>query len=151
MPTDDCQPAKDGTAHRCPVEAFTEVVIAGSQDEARASTGSSRTRLAVVERGRPRSVVLQCPCGCGELLVLNVDRAAGSAWRLRRREGRITLMPSVWRTSGCRSHFILWENRVWLCSVAGDEDEPRWPEEMDAELRAEWSRIRTEMQRPTRR
>lgn len=151
MPTDDWQPVHEGTVHRCRLEAFTEVVIAGSQEEARASVGSSRTRLAVVERGRPRSVVLQCPCGCDELLVLNVDRTAGPAWRLRLREGRVSLIPSVWRTTGCESHFVLWENRIWWCDFLADDEEEPWPEEMDAELRAEWRRIRSENRRPTRR
>lgn len=135
---------QSGLARR--VEAFSEVVITASQGEARASIAMSPTRLALVQRGPPRSVLFQCPCGCGDTISMNVDPAAGRAWRLRVREGRLTLMPSVWRTTGCRSHFILWDNGVWWCRFADDEDEDEtWPAEMQAELRAEWRRIRATM------
>jgi len=71
---------------------------------------------------------MKCPDGCGDDLTLNVDRAAGSAWRLYRGGKTITLYPSVWRTEGCRSHFILlrdkiiWANTPWDARTPQEEE-----------------------------
>ena len=69
----------------------------------------------LVERGRPRLLLLSCPCGCGEEFPINLDERSGPAWRLYRnaRTG-ISLFPSVWRESGCRSHYIIWRNAILL-------------------------------------
>jgi hypothetical protein len=138
------KPRKERRAQRLDpkASAITDVLIVGSQSEARAAVQTGAGRLAVVERGLPRTVVFECPCGCREVLIINLDPATGRAWRLRRRGDRVTLLPSVWRTTGCKSHFILWDNQIWWCeSWSGESDEP-WPEGMDAELRNEWRRLR---------
>ena len=71
--------------------------------------------LAIVERGRPRALVFRCPCGCGDVVTINLDKRAGKAWNLYRRRNSVTLYPSVWRDSGCESHFVLWSDRVlWV-------------------------------------
>src|ERR1700722_8970214 len=76
----------------------------------------------LVERGRPRLLLLSCPCGCGEHFPINLDPRAGPAWRLyRNRTGAITLYPSVWRESGCYSHYIIWRDRILLFGGAEDE------------------------------
>ncbi|MBD8900362.1 DUF6527 family protein [Rhodanobacter sp. DHG33] len=69
----------------------------------------------LIERGRPRWLLLMCPCGCGEEIPINLDRQAGPAWRLYRshRHG-ISLYPSVWRDTGCEAHFIVWRSRILL-------------------------------------
>lgn len=122
---------------------FDEVLLVGAHSEARQAVALAPGAIAVVERMGPRAVLFQCPCGCGETLITNVDAEAGKAWRMRLDHFGLTLMPSVWRTSGCRSHFILWRNQVWWCDwYDGADDEPSWPDAMDAELRAEWRRIR---------
>jgi hypothetical protein len=69
----------------------------------------------VVTRGVPRSVVMQCPDGCGEVVTLNLDRRTGPAWRIFERNSRLTIFPSVWRDSGCRAHFIVWNNEILWC------------------------------------
>jgi hypothetical protein len=69
----------------------------------------------LVERGRPRLLVLSCPCGCGEEFPINLDERSGPAWRLyeNSRSG-VSVFPSVWRESGCRSHYIIWRDRILL-------------------------------------
>ncbi len=57
---------------------------------------------------------MACPCGCGDQLTINLDRQSGSAWRFVERGGEVTLYPSVWRESGCKSHFVVWQNRIYL-------------------------------------
>lgn len=77
---------------------------------------SSSSRIAVVERGGPRWVVFRCPDGCRDTLTINVDRRTKGSWRVRLEEGKVSLAPSVWRTVGCGSHFILHESKVLFCS-----------------------------------
>lgn len=79
----------------------------------------------VVERGGVRrQLVLQCPDGCGEVLSINLDPRSGPAWRLYDRRGHWSLFPSIDKSSGCLSHFILWRGRVLWCDGRGDGAEP---------------------------
>lgn len=76
----------------------------------------------LIERGRPRCLLIKCPCGCGSEFPINLDDRSAKAWRLyhHNRSG-ISLYPSVWRDTDCRSHFIVWRNRIYL--FRGDYDE----------------------------
>ena len=74
----------------------------------------------LVDRGRPRLLVLRCPDNCGEELAINVDRKVGKAWRLYNANKSLTVFPSIWRDTGCESHFIISRGRVFLF---GDRDE----------------------------
>lgn len=71
----------------------------------------------VVMRGQTRSIVMQCPEGCGDLITINLDRRSGPAWRVYERSGRLTIYPSVWRENGCGAHFIVWNNQIVWCDV----------------------------------
>jgi len=93
------------------------------------STVKSRTEVGVqlchpgdavlIFREQPRWLVLNCPCGCGHELSLNLDSRAGAAWRLYfDRSEQLTIFPSVWLQSGCLSHFIVRKNRI---EFLGDE------------------------------
>ena len=85
---------------------------------------------AIVTRGVPRSIVILCPDGCGEVITVNLDRRSGPAWRFFERRGTLTIYPSIWRDSGCRAHFIIWNSEILWCNR--DETEPtQWG---DAEL-----------------
>lgn len=76
---------------------------------------SSPGDLALVQRGIPRWLLIRCPCGCGEDIPINLDTRAGKAWRLYQ-DGKtgMSLFPSVWRDTGCESHFILRRNQIYL-------------------------------------
>lgn len=83
------------------------------------SEASNHLRLpgdaVLVRRAVPRLLLIVCPCGCGEQLPINLDERAGPAWRLYRGDkGGLSLYPSVWRESGCESHFIIWRDRILL-------------------------------------
>jgi hypothetical protein len=85
----------------------------------RRSEGSPFLRAAgdavLVERSSPRLFAMACPCGCREELTVNLDRRSGAAWRIYRRARGLTLFPSVHRTSGCESHFIIWDSFIdWV-------------------------------------
>jgi hypothetical protein len=73
----------------------------------------------LVRRGVPRALVMRCPDGCGETLTINLDPRSGKAWEVDQRNGRLTLYPSVWRKEGCRSHFIIWRDRLLWCDRGG--------------------------------
>lgn len=84
----------------------------------------------VVRRGVDRSLTMLCPDGCGEVLTINLDRRTGPAWRLYFDGQAVSLFPSVWRNTGCCSHFIVWRSRIYWCD---------WGEElqsMDEEFEA---------------
>lgn len=69
----------------------------------------------LVRRGHPRIIAMQCPCGCGDSIIVNLDQEAGPAWRMYQNEKDkqdFTLFPSVWRESGCESHFIVWHGQI---------------------------------------
>lgn len=71
--------------------------------------------FVMVNRGLLRSIVLRCPDNCGDVLTINLDPRAGKAWRFYRRRNQISVFPSVWRDSGCRSHFIVWHHTIEWC------------------------------------
>jgi len=76
----------------------------------------------LIERGRPRLLLLSCPCGCGEHFPINLDARAGPAWRLyRSRNKGLTVYPSVWRESGCFSHYIIWRDNILLFGQNDEE------------------------------
>ena len=88
--------------------------VAEYRDEAEALLGKVGD-AATVMRGVLRSVVMQCPDGCGEILVINLDPRAGKAWRIDMRHNKMTIVPSVWREGGCEAHFIVWRDNIIWC------------------------------------
>jgi hypothetical protein len=122
---------------RKPIHQYRHVVTVGDVSSARSSALHEDT-IAIVERSVPRWAVFRCPCGCGELLTINLDPRTGPHWRLLRSRSRVSLSPSVWRTSGCHSHFILWKNRVWLFRPWRLRGRETLPRDVDPELLREW-------------
>lgn len=73
----------------------------------------------LVVRGTPRGIVMSCPEGCGEHVIINLDRHGGPAWRRYTSGGKLSIYPSVWRDSGCRAHFIIVRDRIYWCGADG--------------------------------
>jgi len=71
--------------------------------------------LLIIKRGVVRSVVILCPCGCKEEITVNLDKRTTAAWNMYQKGNKLTLFPSVWRDSGCRSHFIIWNDKIFWC------------------------------------
>ncbi|WP_425525696.1 DUF6527 family protein [Xanthomonas campestris] len=58
---------------------------------------------------------MMCPCGCGEVIELSLSPESRNFWKLAVEAGRPTLHPSVWRKTGCGSHFWVRRGRVqWV-------------------------------------
>nr|WP_244530661.1 DUF6527 family protein [Salaquimonas pukyongi] len=59
---------------------------------------------------------MQCPCGCGDNLELMLLQEVKPNWSLKTQEHEPpTLLPSVWRQSGCRAHFWLRDGHIHWC------------------------------------
>ena len=57
---------------------------------------------------QPQYAVFQCPCGCGRIVELNLNKESSPSWALKWHVlGTISFSPSIWRKDGCRSHFFL--------------------------------------------
>lgn len=74
-----------------------------------------RRLYVTVQADRPAFGFMLCPCGCGETLYLRFFGTRHPQWRIARLSGPATVTPSVWRTSGCRSHFILQDGQIHWC------------------------------------
>jgi hypothetical protein len=90
-----------------------------NRDEAAASVKAPGD-TALVYRGVSRMLLMNCPCGCGDVLIVNLDERAGRAWRIYRRRSAVSLYPSYWRDTKCKSHFVLWRNRIFWCDWDDD-------------------------------
>jgi hypothetical protein len=66
---------------------------------------------------------MACPDGCGEELTINVDRRSGPAWRYYLNGTALSIYPSIWRDTGCGSHFIVWRSKLYWCD---------WDDELEA-------------------
>ena len=67
----------------------------------------------VGDQSMPWSAALCCPCGCGATIQLSLVAGDTPSWRVRRHfSGSVTLHPSIWRKTGCRSHFFLRRGRI---------------------------------------
>lgn len=72
--------------------------------------------LYLIGNGMPWSVAILCPCGCGEVIHLSLLDSDSPNWKLSiDSDGLPTLVPSVWRTKGCHSHFFLRHGIVVWC------------------------------------
>ncbi|MBP7648472.1 MAG: hypothetical protein KA085_18180 [Phenylobacterium sp.] len=88
-------------------------VILTDREPARPKAG--RIYVATAS-GRPTFGYLVCPCGCRETLHLRFLPNRFPRWDIAiEGNGVVSLMPSVWRQVGCRSHFILKRGKIHWC------------------------------------
>ncbi|MDQ0133722.1 hypothetical protein J2T08_001623 [Neorhizobium galegae] len=76
----------------------------------------ARDLVLTRDDGDDWSVGMRCPCGCGERIEMMILEGTLPRWDISINEvGRPSLHPSVWRKSGCRSHFWVREGRILWC------------------------------------
>jgi hypothetical protein len=80
----------------------------------------------LIQRGRPRMLVMRCPSGCGDNLIINLDNRTGYAWRFYQDRRGLTIYPSYWREDGCQSHFIVWNDRIYWCYGWESDESDTW-------------------------
>jgi len=67
-------------------------------------------------------VAMICPCGCGDVLYMNLLEEKRPRWSFNTNpDGTISLKPSVFRQKGCRSHFYFRRGVVEWCGHALSE------------------------------
>jgi hypothetical protein len=72
----------------------------------------------VGNRAAPFCAAMLCPCGCRAALYMSLVENDEPRWRVKvYGDGTPTMIPSIWRVVGCRSHFFLFWGRVrWVRS-----------------------------------
>ena len=59
---------------------------------------------------------MQCPCQCGDVIELMLLKGVHPRWDFKvDRLSRPTLSPSVFRATGCRSHFWIRAGQITWC------------------------------------
>ena len=67
----------------------------------------------VGEAGWQWYAALLCPCGCNNILYLNLLPEQYPSWKVEvQADGTVSLFPSVWRKIGCQSHFWLRQGKI---------------------------------------
>lgn len=62
------------------------------------------------------AAALICPCGCGDVIELNLLKQARPCWSVQEhQDGSVSIDPSVWRSKGCKSHFYVRHGRIDWC------------------------------------
>jgi len=75
------------------------------------------SELYLVRQGDfDKRAVLDCPCGCGRRIDLNLVVTRNPSWSAEFKKGSISLRPSVWLTEdACKSHFFIRHNKIeWV-------------------------------------
>lgn len=80
---------------------------------------ASRTLYVVGDHDDLWCAVLACPCGCGEVIRLSLVNGDHPMWGFSLdASDRPTLLPSVHRTVGCRSHFFVRAGQIIWADAA---------------------------------
>jgi hypothetical protein len=96
-------------------DGFTPPVLMRLVDE-RPSACIPRLLYVTTAGELPAFGFMRCPCGCGEILHLRFAGERRPRWRVSAdAQGRVSVTPSVWRSTGCKSHFVLTRGRVHWC------------------------------------
>lgn len=76
----------------------------------------SRDLVLARDDGEDWCIGFKCPCGCSRTIELLLINEARPRWTVKSNaEQKLTLQPSIWLQTGCRSHFLLIEGRVIWC------------------------------------
>ena len=91
----------------------------------------------VGENGHIWQAVMVCPCGCGCVIQLCVLPDVHPGWRYQLHEdGSVTIFPSIWRKTGCESHFFLRQGKIKWHSISRQASPLRW---RILELKSYWT------------
>jgi len=75
-----------------------------------------RTIYIVMDDGFEEFAAMNCPCGCNEVLYMNLLPDERPCWKVScHANGTATLHPSVWRKKGCQSHFWFRRGEITWC------------------------------------
>ena len=68
------------------------------------------------DKKSPWLLAFKCPCGCGQTIQLNLLKEADPCWKYKiTNRKKINIFPSIWRTKGCKSHFVVRNSKTeWV-------------------------------------
>ena len=77
---------------------------------------AEKTVYIVGEKNEPWVLTFECPCGCKNIILLNTLLEAKPRWKFKvLSNNKIDISPSVWRISGCKSHFYIRKGKLYWC------------------------------------
>lgn len=76
---------------------------------------SSCTVYLIGNQGYYWQAVMICPCGCRKLLHMNLMDDYDPYWKYKLKGNVISLVPSVNRLVGCKSHFFVTNGKIEWC------------------------------------
>jgi hypothetical protein len=83
---------------------------------------STKAFIVVIYRNQPIWALFRCPCGCGTVISLSLQKVHTPHWTAEKTSaGRPTIYPSIWQNKGCYSHFWIKDGRVYWCHNTGIE------------------------------
>jgi hypothetical protein len=92
---------------------YSSYLIVDSQAAATEAIKDKARLVIVGTKQKPKSLLMLCPCGCQELLRINLSPAQGKAWRVNYlSDTSMSLYPSVDLDQRCRAHFIVRDNNA---------------------------------------
>jgi hypothetical protein len=90
-------------------------------NEALPSTLKKNIIYIVEEDGYQEQAAMLCPCGCKRILHMNLLPDERPCWKVEEhKDGSVSLYPSVWRKTDCRSHFWFKRGKVVWVVIHGD-------------------------------
>lgn len=110
-------PTNDAPAQQSSGPARYSTAVLASQHEAMQAAKNGFVFAIVESGGRRKWAILRCPCGCGEVLTMNLMPTYRPRWEVRvNGSGDASLFPSVDSTK-CGAHFWVKHGRiVWAVS-----------------------------------
>jgi hypothetical protein len=105
--------------------AFTSITVV-NKPPANHEVGEGKL-YCVFAADKPKRTLFLCPCGCGSVVTLSLQSVHRPHWRLTKTlAGHPTLYPSIWRDTGCLSHFWLRGGRIAWCRDTGRHPDRRY-------------------------
>lgn len=72
-----------------------------------------KTIIIVRKNNLMKWALMQCPCGCGEILTLSLMKSVNPFWDVKfDKLKRLSLSPSIHKSDGCCSHFYIKKGKV---------------------------------------
>ncbi|MBL1320845.1 MAG: hypothetical protein COA63_007255 [Methylophaga sp.] len=68
---------------------------------------TAKTVYMIGENGFYVYALLMCPCGCKNKIYLNLIPGSKPTWKISVEGKTLTISPSIWGKSGCKSHFFI--------------------------------------------
>jgi hypothetical protein len=114
--------AHEGSVDLVAAETRYRIVVHGKRSAALQQAKEDRVLALVGSTVNPKWALVKCPCGCDQILELNLMKTHYPRWRLRiLRNGTFALSPSI-NALACGAHFWFVDGRVvWAKSYLAEK------------------------------